>query len=162
MSSLFLERVTLIKGINAVADAFAATVYSDVMDMSEYGQCSWLVHSGVGATGTSTITVNACDDIVPTTESAVPFWYRQYGVGASGAASVEGSVTLATTAGFLTTAGTGRLIILTVTADQMASTGYRYVRAKFVEGTASAVLGGVIAVLSDPRFRPRIAASAID
>lgn len=159
MSGLLMEQVHLVKGLDPVADAFSSTVYSDVVDLSEYNRALWIVYAGVGATGTSTITVNACDDIVPTTETAVPFYYRQYTVGAS---DVEGAVTLATTAGFLTTAGSGRLICVEVRADQLASTGFRYARAKFVEVTDSPVLGGVLVVLGEPRNRQRIAPSAID
>lgn len=162
MSSLFPENHLLVRGLNPVANAFAGTVTTDVVDMTDYAQCTFIVFAGVGASGTSTITVEACDDIVPTNTTAVPFYYREYAPAAVGSASVEGALTLATTAGFLTTAGTGRLIEVTVRGSQLASTGYRYVRAKLVEGTASAVLGGVLIVLSESRNRPRIAASAID
>jgi len=31
----------------------------------------------VGATGTNTLTVEACDDTVPTNQVKVPFWYRK-------------------------------------------------------------------------------------
>lgn len=157
--TLLMEERHAVKGLDPVADAFAGTVYSDVVDLSEYASCLFTIYAGVGATGTSTITVNACDDIAATTEVAVPFYYRQTTVGAS---DTEGAVTLATATGFLTTAGSGRLVQVEVTADQLVSTGYRYVRAKFVEGTDSPVLGGVLIELGKPRYRNRIAASAID
>jgi len=159
MSGLLMEQVHLVKGLDPVADAFAGTVYSDVVDLSEYQRCMFVIYAGVGVTGTSTITVNACDDIAASNETAVKFFYRQYAVGAS---DVEGAVTEAATTGFLTTAGTGRLVCVEVNADQLAATGYRYVRAKFVEVENSPVLGGVLVVLGEPKYRPRIAASAID
>ncbi len=71
MSGLLMERLHLIKGLDPVADAFAATVSSDVVDMSEFSRVLFVVHVGVGATGTSTFTVEACDDIVPTNTTAI-------------------------------------------------------------------------------------------
>lgn len=63
-------------GIAPVAD-FADTVQStDVFNASNYKQTNFIIVKGVGATGTSTITVEGCDDVTPTNTTAVPFRYR--------------------------------------------------------------------------------------
>lgn len=152
-----MEQLHFVKGIDPIADAFDGTVYSDVVDLSEYNRCLFGIYAGVGATGTSTITVNACDDIVPTTETAVPFYYRQILSG-----DTEGAVTLATTSGFATTAGSSKIILVEVRADQLASTGFRYCRLKAVESVNSPVLAGIFIALGESRARARIANSAID
>jgi hypothetical protein len=81
MSALLMEQLHFVKGIDPVADVFDTTQYSDVVDMSEYNRALFAIYIGVGATGTSTLTVEACDDIVPTNVSAVPFYYRQTPLG---------------------------------------------------------------------------------
>ena len=138
MSGLLMERLQFIKGLDPVADAFAGTVASDVVDMSEFSRIVFLRYDGVGATGTSTVTVEACDDIVPTTTTAVPFRYRIDHEGD------EGVLAAAAAAGFNTPAGSSKLVAVEVREDALASTGYRYVRAKFVEVVDSPVLGAVL------------------
>lgn len=146
-----------IKGLDAVADAFDSTVYSDVVSLSEHGHATFLLHKGVGATGTSTITVEACDDIVPTNVTAVPFKYRTCLSG-----DTWSDVLDATVAGFATTAGSSQLYAIETDASDIASTGYGYVRLKAVEVVNSPVLGGILIGLSDPRQQQTIQASAID
>jgi hypothetical protein len=51
-------------------------------------------------------------------------------------------VTRAASTGFVYTAGSSKIILVEVRADQLASTGYRYVRLKAVESVNSPVLGG--------------------
>jgi hypothetical protein len=159
MSGLLMEQLHLVKGLDPVADAFAGTVYSDIVDISEHNRVMFIVYSGVGTTGTSTLTVESSDDTSGTNVTAIPFYYRQYTVGAS---DVEGAITRATSSGFLTTAGSGRLICVEVRADEAAATGRKYIRLKAVEGTDSAVLGGILVVLGEPRYRPAVAHAAID
>lgn len=139
MNSLLMERLHLVKGLDAVADAFSGTVASDVVDMSALHRVLFLVHKGVGATGTSTITVEACDDIVPTNTTAIPFTYRAITTG-----DTEGALTAAAAAGFATTAGSSQLYAIEIREDALAALGYRYVRLKAVEVVDSPVLGGIL------------------
>ena len=62
-----------VKGFDPVADAFAATVYSDIIEVAGQG-IGFVIYKGVGTTGTSTITVEACDDISASNSTAVVFW----------------------------------------------------------------------------------------
>lgn len=157
MSGLLIEGLRLIKGIDPIADAFAATVTSDVVDMSEFSRIVFVRYDGVGATGTSTVTVEACDDIVPTTTSAIPFHYRQILTTDS-----EGTLTAAAAAGFTTTAGSSKIVVAEVREDALAASGYRYVRAKYVEVVDSPVLGAIL-ILGEKKSKQATApASAID
>jgi hypothetical protein len=103
MSGLLLEGLKFIKGLAPVADAFAGTVVSDVVDMSDFNRIVFCQFTGVGTTGTSTITVEACDDIVPTTTSAVPFHSRSIT-----GADTEAAVVARAAAGYTTVAGSAR------------------------------------------------------
>lgn len=136
-----------VKGLDPVADAFAgATVYSDVVDMQDYGECVFVIHTGVGATGTSTLTVEACDDIVPTTTSAIPFRYKAILSG-----DTHGALTAAAAAGVATTAGNSKIYVVEVQASDLLASGYRYVRLKAAEVVDSPVLGGILIILASPR-----------
>lgn len=145
-----------VKGLDPIADAFAGTVYTDVVSMREYKLAVITIYCGVGATGTSTLTVNACDDFVPTTESAIPFVYQLIATG-----DTHGALTKATTAGFTTTAGSSKIIRIYVNASDLASSGYPNFRLKAVEVVNDPVLAGVLIDLMEPRYDMEIPNTAI-
>src|SRR5262245_45737245 len=132
----------IVKGLDAVANAFASTVYSDVIHMAEYDSVEFLIHKGVGATGTATITVEACDDAAGNNPTAIAFSYQEY----IGSDDLPGAVKNATSAGFTTTAGSSQLYVVCADAQKMGSQGW--IRLKSVEVVASAVLGGILVRLN--------------
>lgn len=146
----------LVKGLDPVADAFSGTVYSDVISMRNHQTCEFVIYKGVGATGTSTITVQACDDTTPSTTSAIEFAYQEIASG-----DTPGSITKATTAGFTTTAGSSGIVRVFVDADQLAASGYGFVRLKAVESVDSPVLGGILAILTESKDGGAIPYTAI-
>lgn len=135
----------LAKGLDPVADAFSGTVYSDVVSMKNHGVCEFVVYKGVGTTGTSTITVEACDDVTPSNASAIPFKYQAITTG-----DTHGALTSAAATGFTTTAGSSQLYRVIVDRELLAASGYAYVRLKAVEVAIDPVLGGVLVVLREP------------
>lgn len=141
------SELRFVKGLDPVANAFSGTVGSDVINVSHFHKLFFLVLKGVGTTGTTTITVSACDDVVPTTETAVAFRYQK------ATTDVPGTWTEAATTGFATTAGSSDLYIVEVDMKAIASTGFGYCRLKMVELVASAVVGAVV-IFGVPRFAP--------
>jgi hypothetical protein len=133
-------------GLSPLADAFSGTVYSDVINMANFEKLRFIIAGGVGATGTSTFTVEACDDVVPTNVSAIVFHYRQHTLN-----DVGGTLTAAAVAGFTNTAGADRLITIEVDAEALLASGYGYARLKAVESADSPVLGVVLFELLEPR-----------
>ena len=133
-----LEELHVISGLAPVADAGNGTVYTDVVNMENAARALFTMHKGVGATGTSTITIEACDDVTPSTTSAIPFRYAQVTTG-----DTAGTVTAATSAGFTTTAGNATIVQVEVDAGELAASGYGYCRMKMVEVVDSPVLFGV-------------------
>lgn len=142
MSGLLMERLQFVKVLDPVADAFDTAPTTEVISMKNVLRILFLVHVGVGATGTSTFTVEACDDVVPSNTSAVAFKYRQILSG-----DTEGALTDGATTGFVSTAGSSKLIAIEVREDALAASGYGYVRLKAVESVNSPVLGGIVAIL---------------
>jgi hypothetical protein len=143
-------------GLSPLADAFDSTVYSDIVNMKNYGKIRFIVFGGVGATGTSTFTVEACDDTAASNVSAVAFYYRQHT-----ANDVGGTLTAATSTGFTNTAGADRLITIEVDQEALIASGYSYVRLKCVEVTNSPVLGGILFELLQPLSTGVVTATAL-
>ena len=143
------ENTHMVNALPPVADAFSGTVTSDVIKVDGQG-IEFLVQTGVGATGTSTFTVLACDDVTPTTTAAVVFWYKEV---TSDPGDTEW--TLATTAGWTRTAGTNAMFRIWVPADVIGANGYNYAQLKAVESVDSPVLGGILAILHNTRKQPQ-------
>src|SRR5687768_1193730 len=120
MPSNLAQKVHFVKGLDPVADAFAGTVGSDIVNMSGYSGVTFVVHKGVGTTGTSTLTVEACDDVSASNTTAIPFRYKAITSG-----DTEGALTAATTAGFTTTAGSSQVYVIEVDAEELGDTGYK-------------------------------------
>ena len=139
-----------VNALPPVADAFAgATATSDVIKVDGDG-IEFIVWTGVGATGTSTFTVLACDDVTPTNTTAVAFWYKEITADPG-----DTTWTLATSAGFLRTAGSNYMARIWVPADLIGATGYGYAQLNGAEGTNSEVLGGILARVVNTRRQPQ-------
>lgn len=158
--ALFSEENLVINGLAPVADAFAGTVNSDVIDVSEAHRLTFLVWWGVGATGTTTLTVEACDNVTPSNTTAVAFKSRR--VANHQSSDVPTAPTARAAAGFTTTAGSNQLYIIEVDPAVIAATGYRYARLHAVESVDSPILGGILVVLSQLRVQQETPASMID
>lgn len=143
----------LVMGLAPVADAFSGTVYSDIIEVAGQGM-GFVIFKGAGATGTSTVTVEACSTITAAATTAVAFWYKRIGATDSG-------WTAATSAGFTTTAAASDIYHIAVAADVIGVTGYAYARLKMVESVNDPVLGGILAYVYGGRFTPQ-PASLID
>jgi len=161
--NLMMESRHFVKGLDPVADAFAGTVNSDVVSLRGYDNVLFIVHVGVGVTGTSTLTVEACDDVTPTNTTAIVFWYREIT-----ATDVEGAITKAAATGFVTTAGSSKIVLVEAKAADVAAAsvnstvGNHFVRLTAVESVDSPVLGGITIELGGPgRYVEDVKATAI-
>lgn len=129
-----------------VADAFTGTVNTDVVEVLGEGVL-FEITVGVGLVGTSTITIDACDDITPTNTTAVAYMYR-----ISTTPDTWGAWTQATAAGFTTTAGSNQMYQMYAEGAEFASEGYGYARLSAVEVANDPVLAGVTAYIITPRY----------
>lgn len=139
--ALLMERLHFAKGIDPVADAFDSTVASDVINFKNLHRVAFVIICGVGATGSSTFTVEACDDVTPTTQSAIGFYWREITSG-----DTEGVYSLKASTGVVGTVGSSKIFIAEVREDALAASGYGYVRLKAVESVNSPVLAGVLVI----------------
>jgi hypothetical protein len=120
--------------------------------MKNWQHCSFIVQCGIGAVGTAQITVEACDNAIPSNTRAIPFYYQECVNG-----DTFGPIIKTPDAnGFTTSAASNKVYKVEVDEAMLASTGYGYVRLKSVEQTVGAIAGGVIAILTDGRFESEI------
>lgn len=73
MIAKFIESNKVINAVVPVADTFATAAESDVISARGCESIVFLVMTGASADNTNTITVLACDNFTPSTETAVPF-----------------------------------------------------------------------------------------
>ena len=148
---LLIEQLKFVKGLDPVADAFdnGATPASDVVSMRGYGNVLFLIHIGVGVTGTQTLTVEACDNVTPSNTTTIVFWYREILSG-----DTEGALTKATASGFTVTAGSSKIILVEARAQDVVEAsvnsivGNEFVRLKqSAEPSDSPVLGGISIIM---------------
>jgi len=144
-----LDRLHLVPGLYPVANFAAGTTNTVCVRCQSAVGVRFVYVKGVGAAGTATLTVEACDDAGPTTQQAVPFQYR-----ASTTPDTWGAWTQATVTGFLTTAGSNQVYEIFVPAAHLAALGYEYVRLHSVEDTAAAVVGCILIEVVQPRYQP--------
>jgi len=145
MSTAF--EIHAVQGIVPVADAFNGTVATDIIEMQGEG-ILFTRFDGAGATGTSTVTIVACDDTTPNNTHAVAFKYR-----IQTTSDVWGDWTEATAAGFTTTAGANQLYQMWAAAEELGHIGYKYVKAVFLEVVSNAVTGCVLAQVFGGRYK---------
>ena len=147
-----------VKGIDPVADAFAGTVYSDVISMKDHNHITFLIYKGVSTGGTddAAVTVEACSTNAAAAVSAIPFNYRTIVTG-----DTHSELTAVANTGFVITPGSSQVYAVEVNAEALLASGYEYIRLKSVEDTNDPVVGCVIAILSEPRYDKAVQATAI-
>lgn len=139
--------------IAANEDIFNGNPSTDVVSMENYNDILFVITKNAGATGTATITVSSCDDVTPTTATAIAFKYKKMTT-----IDTMGAWTAATTSGFTTTAGADQTYVIHVSADMLSGSD------KFVKLTATEVVGdpcdgAIIAIQLNPRFSPNAVTS---
>ena len=140
-----VDKLHAIPVLYPVADFLDTTINTDIVEVLGEGVL-FEVTKGVGDTGTSTLTIQACDTIVPGNTTAVAFMYR-----ISTTPDIWGAWTQATAAGFATTAGANQMYQLYADAAELASEGYGYARMHGVEVANDPVIGCVNAYIVTPR-----------
>ena len=147
-----------VKGIDPIADAFAGTVYSDVISMKNHNHITFLYYKGVstGGTANGTITVEACSTNAAAAISAIPFHYRAILTG-----DTHSDLTAVAATGLVTTVGSSQIYAIEVDAESLAASGYEYIRLKAVEDANDPTVGCVVAILSEPRYDEAVQATAI-
>ena len=132
-----------------VADFNAGGSVTDIVSMSKYEECYFILHWGVGTTGTCTLTVVPTDDFVPSnTTTAIPFQYKRISAGETNTAWTASS-------SLLTTAGSHQIYVIKVIAQDLPTVSgavYENVKLVSADTNSAALLGGCIIMMAKPRY----------
>ena len=133
----------------AIADFQDSGTVSDIVCMKQYETAYFLVHWGVGTTGTSTITAVPADDATPSnTTTAIPFYYKRMSAGETNTAWTSSS-------SLATTAGSSQVYMIKVSAADLpvvSGVTYEYVYLNIAQLANGPLLGGCIILMADPRY----------
>ena len=139
----------------AAVDLNGGVVNSDVWSMANHGHCTIII--GLGVTGAaSTVTIEECDDFVPTNTTAIAF-ARYAEETASG--DTLGGRTATAAAGFATSTNDGVFYVIEIDASEL-SDGRPNLRAVFSDPGA-ATFASVVVILSGSRYAQAQTATAI-
>ena len=134
----------------AIADFTDSGTITDTVCMSKYRTAYFIVHWGVGATGTITVTAIPIDSVGGTTTTAIPFQYSRIS-----ATETQTDWAWATSNTYATTAGSSQIYIFKVSADDLplvSGVKYEYVYMNLAQLVNSELLGGCIIMMADPRY----------
>lgn len=159
------QRMHVLQGSVPVSAAMNAN--SQVVNLTNYQSCSFIIIKGAGAVGTATITVDACDNLTPSNTAKAPFKYRRC-IGGGIATDAWGALTDRTAVqNFVTTAAANDMYEIVVDPADIGNVvvnslrGNRFVRLSIAQVDATAVLWSVLVVLSNPKYAQDVPVTAI-
>jgi hypothetical protein len=143
----------VVNALAPVADFYSgggAAFDTDIISARGHGVL-FIIQSGVSAgAAANTITVEACSTITATATTTIPFLYRQ-----CVATDVWSEWTAATATGFsAVNTASNSMFQIWVEPAEIAETGYEFVRLSGDETADHAVIGGILAIVLDPRYGP--------
>ena len=127
-----------------ISDFNSGGTITDTVCMSKYNTAYFQIFWGVGTTGTTTITAIPIDSVGGSTASAIPFLSKK-------CSSTDTNTAWAAASSLLTTAGSHQMTIVKVCAADLPI-GYEYVYLNLAETASSALIGGCIVMMADPRY----------
>jgi len=133
--------------IQPPVDVAAGGVTSDIFTLRNYAHASIIIQ--VGATGAaSTVTVEECDDFVPTMATAIGFdYYSETNAGGD----TLGAKQTATASGFATTAADNTFYVIEIDG-RVLTDGFPNLRVKMSDPGAVPMLCSIAVVLSGARY----------
>lgn len=129
-----------------VADLFNGDPASAAVKLKHYQAAYFLLQKGAGATGTATLTVQACTLADGTGAEAVEFNYI-----VCTATDVFSAIARATTAGFATTAGANQMYFIHVDSRDLPA-DKPWVRLKMTEVANDPITGSVLVLCGKPTY----------
>lgn len=133
-----------------VADMIGTDVPSDTVCFAKYKTAYFIWFWGVGTAGTQALTVVPISAVGGTTTTAIPFQYKRIHT-----TDNNGAWTQATSNTVTTTAGSDQIYIVRVSSDDLplvSGVKYEYAYSLATAVDSTAILGGCIVMMADPRY----------
>lgn len=145
----FMDNNSVAMALVPTADIWAASPATDVYNMANYDEITFLIYEAAGGTGTATITIEECTSAAGAGNSAIAFRYKTSTTCATTATWSDWTAVAST--GVAPGAGANKITACMVRASEL-SDGSNFVRAQMTEVDSTAVLGGGFAILSNCRY----------
>ena len=149
-ATLNFDNKTHVVGLASPVDSAGAAVTSDIINVGVYHSVSLLVYLGTLTGDTAVVTVEECDDVTPSNNTAIAFRYRESA--ATGTSDAYGAVTAATAAGFTFAADDDDHILMIDINGSELTDGYPYVRVVVTPGGSASASEVAILSISAPRY----------
>ena len=132
--------------------------YSPAVNMGKYGHATFVVTQGVGATGSATITMEACTTAAGGSPTAIPFSYRLCTT-----TDTWGAIVTVANTGVVFGAASNQMLVVEVEAVELTAVQPTkpYLRLKATVSDATAVDAGCIIVLSEASYQQDVPVTAI-
>jgi len=141
-----IDTLGKITPISVPGTIFGAAITGAFVELNNYGQVTFIVASGEGDAGDTTITVEGklgADG----TAAAIPFMYAL-----TGDTDFTEKAATGVTFGIGGASGKSKYAVITVTDTMLAKAGYDRVCVKTTKVTSSTVPGAIYAVQTKPRY----------
>lgn len=123
----------------------AGIAYTDVINLAKYRKVLYVIQKGAGASATGVVTVESCDNVTPSTPTAIAYHYK-----VCTTIDTYGDWVSVASTGFTTTAGANQCYLVEVDASELSGTD-KYCRLKITETVDAACDGCVLTILGSPR-----------
>lgn len=131
-----------------VSDFVGTHVPTDTVSFKKYNVAYFVIFQGVGTAGTHTITAVPYSAVGGSTTTAIPFQYKIISSTDTNAAWVAAST-------LTTSAGSDQIWVIRVSADDLplvSGVKYEYCSVLITAVDSTAVLGGCIIIMDEPRY----------
>lgn len=132
---------------------------SDVVSLAECRTGVFVIQTGANATGDAVITVESCDDVTPTTATAIAFNVTKYETSGSDVPSAVRAAVAST--GFTTSSTVANAFyVIEVSADALYSTD-KFVRVQVTQDTDAPVAGSILFIGTGLRYNQETVTTAL-
>lgn len=156
MANYFTEDHAIVMVLAPDADRYDSDPATDVVNTENYGEVTFVLMHGAGATGTVTIEVEECTAADGTGNTAIAYNYRLATAGVDSFAAR----TAVALAGYTTVAGATQMVAIEINASELTD-GSPFVRLALTEVVDSPVDAAVFAILGKPRYPQATAVTAV-
>lgn len=147
----FVNAATAVTALDDFANGSPAM---DVVNLGKYDRATWVYQQTAGNTGTLNIQVDSCDDVTPSTATAIGFDYWTV------SGDTRSDKLTATAVGYTTVAGSDQMVIVEINSSELSGTD-KYARVQITEVTNDPVSASCLCIMSKGRVVSEVPPTAI-
>lgn len=145
-----MQELKFVQGLVPLADRFAGTLSGAFVNVREYGHLTGVIYMGANSSGDTDVSVRKSSSVTGANSTAIDFWYKETSTSAT--SDIYSDLTLINSGSTFRTsvALTDQTYVIEVDTHGLGD--YNYINIRAVENTNNANTGGLLYILSQPRF----------